>query len=181
MGTELLHHKLGRAFAQMDVDGKGKIKRDDLLGLGARILIGFGESPTSPTGSRLVHGFESLWQTLSAEIGADGDGSISPQEFQAGMISAFGDGDRSDPVLRSVAEAIGALCDADGDGAVGPAEFRVMLTAFGTAHDDVDAAFDRLDRDHDGSIPVGELIEAVRQYYTSTDPNATGNWLFGPL
>ncbi|WP_406317191.1 EF-hand domain-containing protein [Streptosporangium sp. NBC_01639] len=179
MSTELLHHKLDRAFAHMDVNGNGKIERDDLLGLGARILIGFGESPTTPTGSRLVHAFESLWQTLSA--GIDADGAISPQEFRSAMTSAFVEGDRFDAVLRPVAETIAELCDTDGDGAVRPAGFRVMLTAFGTAHDDVDAAFDRLDRDYDGSIPVGELVEAVRQYYTSADPHAAGNWLFGPL
>ncbi|MGV9779472.1 EF-hand domain-containing protein [Streptosporangium sp. NPDC003464] len=181
MSPELLRHKLERAFAHMDVNGDGKIERDDLLGLGARILIGFGESPTSPAGSRLVEGFESIWRALSAEIDASGDGAISPEEFRTGMISAFAEGDRYDTAFRPAAEALAALCDADGDGLVDPAGFRVLLTAFGTAHDDVDTAFDRLDRDRDGAISSGELVEAVRQYYTSADPNAAGNWLFGPL
>jgi Ca2+-binding EF-hand superfamily protein len=56
-----------------------------------------------------------------------------------------------------------------------------MMAAFGTPSEDVEAAFDRLDLDQDGNISVTELVEAARQYYTSTDPDAAGNWLFGPI
>lgn len=44
MSLELLNHKLDRAFGHMDVNGNGSIERGDLLGLGARILVGFGEA-----------------------------------------------------------------------------------------------------------------------------------------
>ncbi|WP_326638009.1 EF-hand domain-containing protein [Streptosporangium sp. NBC_01755] len=181
MSTRLLNRKLDRAFGHMDVDGSGSIKREDLLGLGARILVGFGESPTAPTGSRLAQGFEGIWRTLAAEIDVDGDRAISPAEFRAGMTSAFVEGDRFDAVFGPAAEAAARLCDADGDGTVGPDDLWVMMAAFGTSREDVAAAFERLDGDGDGMVSVGELVEATRQFYTSTDPDVAGNWLFGPL
>lgn len=181
MSTRLLYRKLDRAFEHMDVDGSGSIERGDLVGLGARILVGFGESPTSLAGSRLAQGFEGIWRTLAAEIDADGEGTISFEEFRAGMTSAFVDGDRFDAVFGPAAEAMAGLCDTDGDGAVGPDEFWVMMAAFGTPREDVEAAFERLDGDGDGAVSVDELVEATRQFYTSTDPDAAGNWLFGPL
>jgi Ca2+-binding EF-hand superfamily protein len=181
VSIELIKHKLDRAFGHMDVNGNGSIERSDLLGLGARILVGFGEAPTSAAGSKLVQGFGSIWQTLSAEIDAAGDRAISSEEFRAGMTSAFIEGDRFDTVFGPAAEAFAELCDTDGDGSVGPDEFQVMLAAFGTPHEDVEAAFDRLDLDQDGNISVTELVEATRQYYTSTDPDVAGNWLFGPI
>ncbi|WP_431892907.1 EF-hand domain-containing protein [Nonomuraea sp. bgisy101] len=181
MGAELRKHKLDRAFTHIDVNNRGQIERDDLLGLGARLLVGFGESPTSVVGDRLVRSFDGIWSTLSAELGRDNDAWISNPEFHAGMTSAFIDGDLYDPVFEPAATAAAELCDGDGDGRIAVPEFRVLLTAFGTAYDDVDEAFDRLDRDRDGVLGVKELVEAVRQYYTGDDPHAVGNWLFGPL
>ncbi|MFI6511468.1 EF-hand domain-containing protein [Streptosporangium sp. NPDC050855] len=180
MSTTLLNRKLDRAFAHVDADGSGSIGRDDLLGLGARILVGFGESPTSPAGSRLAGGFEEIWRTLTAEIDADGD-AISPEEFRAGMTSAFVEGDRFEAVFEPAAAALAGLCDTDGDGVVGPEEFWVMMDAFGTPRQDAAAAFARLDGDGDGAVSVRDLVEATRQFYTSADPDVAGNWLFGPL
>ncbi|MET9340933.1 EF-hand domain-containing protein [Nonomuraea sp. NPDC003804] len=181
MSTELRKHKLDRAFTHIDVDGRGQIERDDLLGLGARLLVGFGESPTSVVGDRLVRSFDAIWSALTAELGRDNDAWISNAEFHAGMTGAFVEGDMFEPVFRPAATAVAELCDGDHDGRIGVAEFRVLLSAFGTAYDDVDEAFDRLDRDRDGELGLAELVEAVRQYYTGDDPHAVGNWLFGPL
>ncbi|MFI6326450.1 EF-hand domain-containing protein [Nonomuraea sp. NPDC050556] len=177
MVTDLRNRKLDRAFGHMDLDADGTVGREDLLGLGARILVGFGESPTTTTGRKLIDSFDAIWDTLAG----DRDGRITAEEFHGRMTAAFIEGDSFEPVFAPAAQAVAELCDTDGDGQIGPAEFRIMLSAFCTAYDDVDAAFDRLDRDVDGRLSVAELVEATRQYYTGDDPHAAGNWLYGPL
>lgn len=181
VAIDLLNHKLDRAFDHIDAGGGGVIERVDLLGLGARLLVGFGESPTSVTGSDLVDGFDGIWSTLSGVLGRDVDCQILREEFREGMTAAFVEGDLYEPVFRPATAAVADLCDDDGDGLIGPREFRMLLSAFGTAYDDVDEAFDRLDRTGRGVLTVDELIVAARQYYVSDDPSAAGNWLFGPL
>ncbi|GAA0953680.1 hypothetical protein [Nonomuraea longicatena] len=181
MAIDLRNHKLDRAFDHIDVGGRGEIERGDLLGLGARILVGFGESPTSMTGTRLVDGFDGIWAALVGELDRDADTRISREEFRRGMTSAFVEGGQFEPVFFPATRAVAELCDADGDGRIGPSEFRTMLSAFGTAYDDVDEAFDRLDREGCGSLSVSDLVDAARQYYTGDDPHSAGNWLFGPL
>ncbi|NRQ39363.1 EF-hand domain-containing protein [Nonomuraea sp. NN258] len=182
MSIDLLNHKLDRAFDHIDANGNGVVEREDLLGLGARILVGFGESPTSVAGSNLVDSFDGIWSTLSRTLERDDEGvGLSRDDFRSGMTTAFIAGDRYDPVFRPATVAVAELCDPDRDGRIKPGEFRTMLSAFGIAYDHVDEAFDRLDRHGRGTLTVDELVVAAWQFYSSDDPNAAGNWLFGPL
>ncbi|HLU75620.1 MAG TPA: hypothetical protein VKZ82_25825 [Nonomuraea sp.] len=181
MAIDLLNQKLDRAFDHIDAAGRGVVDREDLLGLGARILIGFGESPTSVTGSALVDGFDRIWAELSAALGRDEDVDVSREDFRLGMIAAFVKGDRYEPVFHPAAVAVANLCDRGADGFAGPQEFRTLLAAFGTGYDAATAAFDRLDTTGRGVLTVDELVRAARDYYTGEDPEAPGNWLFGPL
>lgn len=181
MAIDLLNHKLDRAFDHIDAAGREVVDREDLLGLGARILVGFGESPTSLAGNRLVGGLGGIWASLSDALGRDGDCRLTREEFRTAMTKAFVAGDAYEPVFHPAVVAVAEICDGDGDGLVGAREFRTLLSAYGTAYDDMDAAFDRLDHTGRGVLTVAELMAAARQYYTGTDPDAAGNWLFGPL
>ncbi|MFC7587664.1 EF-hand domain-containing protein [Nonomuraea antimicrobica] len=181
MAIDLLNHKLDRAFDHIDAGGRGVVEREDLLGLGARILVGFGESPTSVTGASLVDSFDRIWSTLSETLDRDGYFGIARPDFLSGMTAAFVTGDLYEPVFKPATVAVAELCDGDADGEIQPGEFRTMLSAFGVAYDDVDEAFDRLDRAGRGTLTVDALVLAAADYYRSDDPNAAGNWLFGPL
>lgn len=179
--TALQDRKLDRSFAHLDVNGNGQVERDDVLGLGARLLVGFGESPTSKRGRSVIDKFDALWDSLVSALDTDGDGRISPEEYRAGMTRAFIEGPDFERVFRPAAESIAQLADTDGDGSIDFAEFTRILDAFGASAGDAHAAFNRLDRDSSGTLTVAELVQATREYYTSDDPNAVGNWLFGPI
>jgi Ca2+-binding EF-hand superfamily protein len=181
MATELQIEKLDRAFDHVDADHSGQIDRDDLLGLGSRLLLSFGQAPTSRPGRLLLDRFDELWTEVAAYADVDGSEAISPAEFRTAMISAYVEQQIFDQTFRPAAAALAAVVDTDGDGSVGLEEFQVFQSAFGTTDDDATAAFDLLDRDHNGSISVDELIVAAHQYYTSADPQAPGNSLYGPL
>jgi Ca2+-binding EF-hand superfamily protein len=181
MATDLQIEKLDRAFDHIDADRSGEIGREDLLGLGSRVLLGFGESPTSDKGKELIDRFDELWTEIAQHADTDASGSISPAEFRAAMITAYIEGQKFDQTFRPATLAIAAVCDTDADGAVGLPEFQVLLTAFGTADDDAVEAFARLDLDANGRLSVDELVQAAYDYYTGSDPRLPGNHLFGPL
>jgi Ca2+-binding EF-hand superfamily protein len=179
--TSLQDLKLNRAFAHLDVDGDGQIEREDVLALGARLLIGFGEAPTSAKGKDVIETLDGLWDALLDELDLGRDGRVTTDEFREAMAGAFIHGGRYEPVLGPVVDAVARLCDADDDGEVGLAGLRTLHEAFGIDEGEAEVALAKLDLNGSGRITVAELAEAAREFYTSDEPEAPGNWLFGTI
>lgn len=109
MTTELQILKLDRAFDQLDVNNNGQLERDDLVGLGSRMILGFGQSPTSAKGKEVLDGFDTFWNRLAADANVDRDDALSPAEFRDAMISAYIEGNAFDVSFRPVAQAVAKL------------------------------------------------------------------------
>jgi Ca2+-binding EF-hand superfamily protein len=179
--TALLRRKLERSFHRLDTDGNGFAERADLQDVGARLMRGFDQSPTSPKGRAVAARLDAVWAEMAAYADTDRDGRLSSADYHHGITRAFIDGPAFDPVFRPAAVALTELCDPDGDGRVTREEFEVLQRAFSTPPDEVAAAFERMDTDGDGALSTAELVAAIRDYYVGTDPEAPGNWLFGPV
>ncbi|MBB5867440.1 Ca2+-binding EF-hand superfamily protein [Allocatelliglobosispora scoriae] len=171
-------HRL--AFSHFDRDHNGYIERTDLEGLGVRILSQFEDSPTSAKGKAVVGSFDGIWAALAQQCDKDADGRIDPAEYHRGMTEAFVERPADyEQTFRPAVKAVLDLADVDGDGALSRDEFVRIQNAFGTADDQIDEAFRRMDTDGDGRLTVEELTEAVRQFYVGTQDDAVGNWFFG--
>jgi Ca2+-binding EF-hand superfamily protein len=181
MTTELLIQKLDRAFDQLDINSNGQIQRDDLIGLGNRLILGFGLPASSPKAHAVLELCDRLWTELAAEADVDNDDSISPAEFREAMIRAYVEGDKFDRTFGPTTRSWVTLADTDGDGFVVLEDFRIMHLAFGAEDGETRIAFAALDTTGNGLISVQGLAEAAREYYTSPDPNARGNLFFGAL
>ncbi|MGX2993206.1 EF-hand domain-containing protein [Streptomyces sp. JNUCC 64] len=182
MGTDrerVLANKIDWSYLHIDFDRNGLIERQDLLGLAAQLLLTFAEPSSTPRGQSLMDAFDRFWDTLSDHCDIDRDGRITPAEYRNGMLAAFVDGDLFDAVFHPAAAALAIVADTDGDGAIDRAEFQAMETVLGVPETESGTAFDRLDVNADGALDVPEYLTAVREYYTSTDPDAPGNWLYG--
>ena len=180
MTNALQDRKLARAFGFLDVDGDDVVTKDDLMALGTRLLDNFHESPTSAQAQHLAATFERFWSALVAELDADHDGRITPDEYRAAIDAAYIDGPHFERMFRPGIEAVARLCDTDGDGRIGPAEFRLVHEAFGIDPAETEAAFRQLDTDGDGTLTVTEFIHAASEFYVGNNPAAAGNSFFGP-
>lgn len=180
MITALQKTKISKLFSQLDVNGNGFIEERDVSALAQRVLSGVGASQSSPKGLELVRSYLSAWTKLAQEAGVSAGGRISPEEVEQGMKTvplqlevAY------DRYFHPTVVATWELLDADGDGSVSREKFDAFQAAFGTPPTQVDKIFTKFDTDGDGKLDKDEMIEHARDFYTSADENATGNWLFG--
>ena len=173
--------RLRKSFAFFDSDSNGTIAYDDIIAMAARITKAFDVAPDSPKARDINNGFELFWNELVAAMDLDGDRKIRPDEYRAGMVGAFGSDGGFARGMKPMVAAILAVGDTDHDGILSQAEFDGLEQAIGNAQQDAAVAFGKLDVDASGTLTVDELTEAAEAYHTGTDPDARGNWLFGPV
>ena len=170
MDNELLTRKLDKAFAWFDADRNGFIEERDLLAL------------ASAHGSQsITDNYHRLWKVLVDNLDRDGDGRVSRVEFHYGIANAFPDESSYHAFFHAAVDVLLSVGDADGDGMLNIAEWTALQAGHGTPADEAQGSYYLLDSDASGYLTRAEILEAVREFYTATDPDAPGNHLFGPI
>ncbi|MER6386969.1 EF-hand domain-containing protein [Streptomyces sp. NPDC001523] len=177
--NELLDRKFDMCFGHADQNQDGVVDAADILTFAARVIAAVGEPFDSPKATEMLRVCQSWWEGMASELDTDKDGKIDPQEYRVGMRRLVGSKSSFDAASRPVATAIWKLCDRDDDGEVTATEFSAVQRAFGTSAENARIGFEKLDLDGDGSLSVDELMIAFHDFYTSTDADTNGNWLFG--
>ncbi|MER5728397.1 hypothetical protein ABT084_08620 [Streptomyces sp. NPDC002138] len=187
MATEIqesvLSTKLARMHKLLDADGNGEISEADLTIIPNHLAATFGQPADGPKAERLRKALTVIWTRHLAKMDKNGNGEIDLKEYESGIRQSIAT-DRQRILADSieVAAALLSLCDTDDNGVVDRGEYRKILdVVFGLPTDASDAAFARLDLNGDGTIEPQEFESAFADYFISEDPEANGNWLFGPL
>jgi hypothetical protein len=81
----------------------------------------------------------------------------------------------------AIADAVMKAADTNVDGVLSQAEYVAMYGVLGVAPEQSAPAFARLDIDGDGVVSHEEYRTAIVDFYLSTDPDAPGNYLLGPV
>lgn len=179
---ELLDRKMDACYTHGDQNGNGVLTGGDARALAARIVAYSGEDFAGPKAQAVFDSFGQFWSVLSPAFDSDGDGGVSAEEWREGLKNTFmKDEDAFNRGFLPMAQAIFTLLDKSGDGKVQEQEFYAFQDAFGSSKENARLAFAKLDRDGSGHLSVEELLTAWREFYTSTDPEAAGNWLFGDV
>jgi tellurite resistance protein TerC len=172
---------LERRFAVMDIDGNGVWQRADYQWLTRRLCEAFGHPADSGPAQAVAAGLRVLFDALLSHMDANGDQEISREEFFAALGRTVRDRTGFDSAVRAAASALLQVADTDGNGVLDPGEYTRLAAVYGARAEQAARAFDRLDRDHSGTLDLAELSLAIGQFFTSRDPQAGGNVVFGYL
>ncbi|KIZ14743.1 EF-hand domain-containing protein [Streptomyces natalensis] len=179
----VLDRKLDRVYAMLAADREGGIVESEVLSLADNLGAAFGLPTDAPKVSRLRSALAELWQADVRHMDTDGNGLVDREEFIVGMRrSAAHDQESYLRRLGAMVDAWMSICDADDNGVIDQQEFTTMYArTLGASPADLAVAFAKLDLDGNGTLDSQEIRKATEEYYTSEDPEAPGNWLFGPF
>lgn len=178
---DMLTAKISRGFDHLDLDGDGQLTEHDHVLMGWRVAASLGYAEGSPAEQRIVDAYLHIWRDLHLPHIPDGGTSISRERFMISTRALADNPVAARATLGALAEAFLAIADTDNDGQIGPDEFLGFQRGhFPTlSQADADAAFAHLDRDGDGYLSATEVTEAIVEFWSSTDPDAPGNWWMG--
>lgn len=183
MLNEVRQRKMNHLFDLLDVDDDGVIDKMDYTASADRLVNAFGFAPGSAQSQALRERYARLWDEVTLPMDTDGDERVDPDEFAVGFdrfVAQAPDGYHA--LVAPVADAFYDLMDTDGDDRITRTEYiRMAQSAFRMSEAAGLAAFNRLDLDGNGWLSRDELHSANEEFFRSTDPDARGNWVFGPL
>ena len=120
------------------------------------------------------------WESDVGAFDKDNDGRISLEERLAAYEVTLNDPNSYDQLATQYAHLILGMWDRDGDGRLSADEYIKLLWCYGIEEDDAREAIKHVDRDGDGYLTKEDIIQALDEFYFSDDPDAPGNWMFGP-
>ena len=180
---DLQRKKASYYFDLIDEDDNGFVEARDFE-LRAERLIKARNVTADATRDRLHERVMDWWDHLCALADIDDDDRVTREEWQTYWESiqvGVEGGDGENKTLQSLERAARGTFKAinTGDGPISEADYAEWLAAWGV--DESTGAFDRLDRDDSGVLTEDNVIEAVKEFYLSNDPEAPGNALYGTL
>ncbi|MBV2352796.1 EF-hand domain-containing protein [Streptomyces sp. J2-1] len=152
--------RVALVFSLFDANGNGVLDAEDFTLMGDRVVAVASESDQAAKDAMRA-AFHRYWTTLLTELDADGDGTISFDEFAACVLSP----ERFDDTVAEFAVSLAALGDPDGDGRIERPLFVALMTAIGFARDNIDDLFDAFGPDVTDQVLVTTWVEAIKDYY----------------
>ena len=182
MLTDIQRAKQSRYFELVDVDNDGYVTASDWAEVGRNLASLRGFQQNSPGSDAIVAVMGTVWTNLSHYCSDPLRGRASLEDwFRFEDERAVNCDDAwYDLYVNTVVRGVFDLLDEDSDGWIGRNELIDLMMSFWVEPRDALLAFERMDTDADGRLGREEFVERVVEFHKSNDPDAPGNWLFGP-
>lgn len=178
--ADLQSTNLGKIFDVLDTTGDGFLSAEDFTGLAMKLATRVVPQDGDPRRQRIVAAGLDWWEQIKRDAGTDSDGRVPRDKF----VAATERGLASNPAYLDDAyfplvDATFQIIDQNGDGRIDRDEYVLIFGMLDLEDNIVPSAFDRIDQNGDGTIDLPEFRSALRDLFTTSDPNAPGAALLG--
>jgi Ca2+-binding EF-hand superfamily protein len=182
MLTELQKRKLMRMFDAFDYDKDGFLEQEDFAGTAVNLANAFDMEVDSSAYAQLQQTLLGNWQQIQQFAGAGRD-QVDPESWFNYYDSLFSSQETTSAYLNAYIDGFYALWDLIDPAAKGQGttlqRFKSMYRAYNLDETVGEAAFRRMDTNGNGVLDRDEMYDRTMEFYGS-DPDAPGNWMFGP-
>jgi Ca2+-binding EF-hand superfamily protein len=174
--SDFRRRKVASGFAELDVNGDGRVEGKDIELLIHNHGEAYGYEPGSTEYEDLARRTRDVWGQLR-QFDADGDGAVSLAEYVAGFDAFLQQRDTFLAGMDRLVDSFFAMADRNGDGLISEEELALHYRAWHHSEAKAREAFRRLDRSRRGGISKADWMLNLEEFYFSEDPEAPGNWL----
>jgi DNA-binding SARP family transcriptional activator len=174
--------KLKYLFRALDADGDGLLEAESFRAHADRLAA---LAEHDPELAADVRAHVNAWWAGVKPSGADEPASLENWlRFWGAWLAAVtrdaeADGGAELRRMKESAARTFAVMDADRDGRLHVADYERWVETWGLRFD-ARANFARLDVDGDGTLGEADVVQLVKEFFLSNDPEAPGNFLYGP-
>jgi juvenile hormone diol kinase len=180
MLTELQTRKWTRLFHVYDGDGNGVVDKKDFEAIFQNVAAARNLAPESPQYQQIHAKFMEDWKHLQKDADKNNNGQIELAEWLEHGYHRINSPEMYQTVI-DLANQMFELLDTDGNGVISLEEYKNVLQSWRVPEEIAAETFPKLDLNGDGVINKDEFVELVRQFHMSDDPDAPGNFFFGPF
>lgn len=184
MLPELQKRKLMKLFSMYDACNLGVLKIADFERLARQLAELQDWEPGTADYERITSQYLFRWNRMRAEIketlNVRNDGRVNLDEWLTYYDIVLSDRSHEEELL-SLAEVVFNVLDVDESGHLDKNEWTALFRAYKIPVVYIDETFACIDLDGDGVLSKEEVLSMLREFYYSDDPNATGNYMFGPI
>ena len=178
----LQRRKLEYLFRALDEDGDSLVEGESFRRHAARMAS---LARDERTAEEIRSSIESWWDGVAAIAGDEERASLDAWlRFWGSWLAVVtrnaeeGGGPELQRLKRSAHRTFSVI-DADGDGRIDRSEYARWIGSWGLGFD-AERNFDRLGPDADGYLDEEKAVQLVKEFFLSNDPEAPGNFLYGP-
>ena len=183
MLTDLQKKKYTNHFNLRDTNKNGLVELADYEQYAQNVAQIVGWTTDSAEFKRIHAINMGVWQFFWKPADSDDDDKVTLDEhlgFMGMMVQRS-----TDPEVVAASNehsaALFTAFDLDGDGKISVTDYKNFLQASNADADWADDVFAKLDSNGNGYISENEFAAHHRDFFSSNDPDAPGNWFYGPI
>ncbi len=172
--------KIHHLFNVLDIDRNGFLQPEDFVNVGKKIVELLDLDKDSRAARLILLKSHRLFVQLLADLN-NPELSLTLWdwiEFFRDQVESKEDGILEHYIQRT-SRHIFDLFDVNRDKLISRIEYADMLTIYNLSHETAVKGFEELDENEDNHISAQEMINGLRNFFKSSNPEAKGNLIFG--